>query len=634
MCGICGIVNLNKELQIPSDILIKMRDALIHRGPDDAGEFFDKNVGLAMRRLKIIDLDTGHQPMHNEDKTVWIVFNGEIYNFIELRQELIEKGHKFYTKSDTEVIVHLYEEEGKKCVNRLNGMFVFAIWDSRERELLLARDRMGQKPLYYKFENGEFIFASEIKSLLKHPSVSREMDLDALNEYLTFEYIPAPRSIFKDIKKLPASHTMVLEKDKLQIERYWSIHLGGLNQVHPIEIEERLFSLLVESIKRHLISDVPLGVFLSGGIDSSTIAVLASRIVGNKLKTFSVCFDEKSFDESGYANLVARYIGSQHYQMRFNAQDCLDVIPYIYDIIDEPFADASILPTYILSKFTRKYVTVALGGDGGDELFSGYPTHIAHYFADKLYLNLPSLFRKNFLEPIAMRLPTSFDNFSLDFKIKRFISAIEFPAEVRHQLWMGAFSPAQKEALFLPSVKNMMQEAGGLSPLSKNLSELSSEEAANSQTRILFSDMRLYLQDDILTKVDRASMANSLEVRSPFLDNNLVEFVNSLNINLKFKFMHTKLIFKKMLLAKKILPTRIINRPKKGFGIPVAKWINRELKEIILDLLSEENIRKEGLFNYSYIKHILKEHFDCKKDNRKLIWTLFMFGLWKNKYLN
>ncbi|MDD4910408.1 MAG: asparagine synthase (glutamine-hydrolyzing) [Candidatus Omnitrophica bacterium] len=636
MCGICGIFNVDESRQVSSDILIKMRDALVHRGPDDAGEFVQGNVGLAMRRLEIIDLQTGRQPIHNENNRIWIVFNGEIYNFLELREGLIKKGHRFYTKSDTEVIVHLYEEEGIRCVDKLNGMFAFCIWDSAEKRLFLARDRMGQKPLYYRFKNGQLLFASEIKSLLKHPSVSRELDQNSLNEYLTFEYVPAPKSIFKDISKLPASHLMVVQGGKVSLERYWNIRLGWRDNIDEVEASERLFDLLDKAVNRHLISDVPLGIFLSGGIDSSAIAAFAARPLGNRMKTFSVSFDDKTFDESPYAELAADHIKSEHYQMKFSAKDCLEIIPDIYDIIDEPFADASLLPTYILSRFTRQHVTVALGGDGGDELFAGYPTHIAHHFADKIYLKLPYFIRKRILEAVGGRLPVSFNNFSLDFKVKKFISGVGFPADVRHQIWMGAFSPAQKLVLFLPSVRNGLAGRDGLEPLSENFEELagSDERHADNHLKILFSDMRLYLQDDILTKVDRASMANSLEVRSPFLDNDLVEFVNSLKFTLKFRYPHTKLNFRKLLLARKILPPKIINRGKKGFGIPVARWIHNELRQIICDFLSEDRIKNAGLFNYSYIKQMLKEHFERRKDNRKLIWALFMFELWKERFLD
>jgi asparagine synthase (glutamine-hydrolysing) len=356
--------------------------------------------------------------------------------------------------------------------------------------------------------------------------------------------------------------------------------------------------------------------------------------MNSKLKTFSVSFDEKSFDESRHASFIADYIGTEHYDLKFKGRDCLNIIPHIYDVIDEPFADASLLPTYILSKFTRKYVTVALGGDGGDELFAGYPTHIAHSFADKFYLNLPRLIRKNFLEPIGIRLPTSFNDFSLDFKIKKFISGTDFSPEIRNQIWRGPFTLLQKDLLFLPSTRELDRQNSGLKPLFRNLEELLDKDKLNINTKILFCDMRLYLQDDILTKVDRASMANSLEVRSPLLDNDLVDFVNGLNINLKFKGTQTKLIFKKMLRAYNVLPPQIINRPKKGFGIPVAKWINHELKDTICELLSKENIKKEGIFDYAYIKQVLSEHFSCKKDNRKQIWTLFMFELWRKNFLN
>lgn len=630
MCGICGIINAQEQASVSSKEVSGMMQELLHRGPDEAGEFIHKNVALAIRRLKIIDLETGSQPIHNEDGSIWVVCNGEIYNFLELRADLEKKGHKFYTHSDTEVIIHLYEESNRGFIKDLNGMFAFALWDRNKEQLILGRDRMGQKPLYYYYKNGQLIFASEIKALLKCPQISRQIDFSSLNEYLTFEYIPSPKSIFKEIRKLPASHMIVFDKGELSLERYWSLKFLERHNIDEIQAQEQLFSLLNDSVKRHLICDVPLGVFLSGGIDSSAIAAIASRLAGDKLKTFSVCFEDRSFDESRYASLMAEYIGSEHYQMRFNAKDCLELLPGIYRIIDEPFADASILPTYLLSKFTRNYVTMALGGDAGDELFAGYPTHLAHRFGERVYLKIPAFIRNYILKPVVKHLPVSYDNFSFDFKAKKFISGIEFPPEIRHQIWMGAFSPSQKNDLFLSSIRDSLVDPEGVGPLYYNLEEFNNGRISSGvHERSLFLDMRLYLQDDILTKVDRASMANSLEVRTPYLDNPLFDFVNGLDFRLKLKNGRSKYIFKKMLLSKKLVPEIIVNRPKKGFGIPVSKWIREDLKDLILDYLSPDNLKKGGIFNHKYVEKILSEHFSLRNDNRKLIWALFMFESWK-----
>lgn len=633
MCGICGIINTDKGKHVSAAAVEKMREALVHRGPDDYGQFVENNVGLAMRRLNVIDLDTGHQPIFNEDRTVCVVFNGEIYNFRELRFELIKKGHRFCTKSDTEVIAHLYEEEGIGCVRRLNGMFAVVIWDKKEEVLSVARDRMGQKPFYYYFKGDRFIFSSEIKSLLNNPDISAELDIDSLNEYMTFEYVPAPRSIFRDIKKLPASHTLVLKDGRLRLERYWSPEFcgSGIKICGEKAVEERLFELMTNAVERHLVSDVPIGIFLSGGIDSSAVSAIASRILNRKLKTFSVNFKEKSFDESRYSRIVARHIGSEHHEMDFGSKECLDVMPEICTVLDEPLADASIFPTYILSRYTKRYVTVALGGDGGDEIFAGYPTHIAHRFAEQYYLKLPAMLRKNVIENIAGKLPVSFDNFSLDFKAKKFISGVDSDPCLRHQTWVGAFSPSDKTNLFSKRVKERLGGKSGMEPLSEKLEEMS-RQALSMHEKILFLDMRLYLQDDILTKTDRASMANSLEVRAPFLDNELIDYVNMLGTDCKVRNFRTKLLLKKILLSKDIIPAVIINRSKKGFSVPVAEWINGPLNGMIRDVLSEESIRKADLFEPSYIRKLLKEHFERRKNHRKLIWTLLMFELWRKGY--
>ena len=594
MCGICGIINPRQDKHISPNVLLKMRETLIHRGPDEAGEFIDKNVGLAIRRLKIIDLKTGGQPIHNEDKSIWIVCNGEIYNFLELRDNLEKKGHKFYTHSDIEVIIHLYEESNRGFIEDFNGIFAFAIWDRNKEQLLLGRDRMGQKPLYYHFKNGQLAFASEINALLQCPTVSREMDFSSLNEYLTFEYIPSPKSIFKDINKLSASCMLAFDKGKISIEKYWSLSFRMVDNIDEIQAQEKLFAILKDSVKRHLNCDVPSGVFLSGGIDSSLIAVIASQLTENKLKTFSVSFGDKSFDESRYANLMAKFIKSEHYEMRFNAKDCLSLIPNIYHIVEEPFADASILPTYLLSKFTRNHVAMALGGDGGDELFLGYPTHLAHDFSERIYLKVPAFIRRSLFEPMVKHLPVSFDNFSFDFKAKKFISGVEFNPEIRHQVWMGAFLPVQKQSLFLSSVKDILGNNNGLEPVYYNLEEFKKNRMQGEiHEKIMFLDMRLYLQDDILTKVDRASMANSLEVRSPYLDNTLIDFVNGLDIKFKLKNGCAKYILKKMLLKNKLVPAEVVNRTKKGFGIPVGRWINSDLKILILDYLNADSLKRD-----------------------------------------
>lgn len=628
MCGICGYLTWGQEA-IQEEIIHQMCQVIRHRGPDDEGIYLEKNVGLGMRRLNIIDLVTGHQPIHNEDETIWIVYNGEIYNFPELRDSLEKNGHRFYSRTDTEVIVHLYEEMGSRCVERFNGMFAFCLWDKKQNLLFLARDRMGIKPLHYTQVNNQFIFGSEIKSILVHPSISRELDLNSLSKYLTFEYIPAPNTIFKGIKKLLPGHTLKVSLNgQIHIERYWDICFKHDEKIQPKkEYIEELLSLLKSAVKRRLISDVPLGVFLSGGIDSSTVTALMSKLMPGQVKTFSIGFEDQSFDESRYASHVAHYFGTSHYEENLQPNKMIELVPMIADVLDEPLGDASIIPTYLLSKFTRQYVTVALGGDGGDELFAGYPTYQAHRLAH-LYTKLPQIVRAKIIEKIINKLPVSTANISLDFQAKKFISGIPYSPEIRNYIWLGSFSPPEKKDLFSPEIYELLKFSHDFEDIEMYLGKT---DVQNPLDRLLYLDLKFYLQDDILVKVDRASMANSLEVRAPLLDYTFVEFVAKLPPQVKLKGLTTKYIFKEA--VRTLLPKGIADRKKKGFGIPVAKWFKNELKEFILDVFEESKIKQEGFFNYPYIKKLLDEHFEGRKDNRKQLWTLLVFELWSNKFL-
>jgi asparagine synthase (glutamine-hydrolysing) len=630
VCGICGYFTWSKTQQVQPEIIHRMCEIIRHRGPDDEGIYTEKNIGLGMRRLNIIDLITGHQPIHNEDKTIWIVYNGEIYNFQELRESLEKNGHQFYTKTDTEVIVHLYEEKGIHCVDDFNGMFGFCIWDKNKNLLFLARDRIGIKPLHYTQIDNQFIFASEIKSILVHPDVKKEVDLLSLNKYLTFEYIPAPNTIFKGIKKLPPGHILTINRyGEIKIEQYWDINFAHDEKINKREeaYQEELLFILKDSVKRRLISDVPLGVFLSGGIDSSTVTALMSELVPGQVKTFSIGFEDKSFDESSYARQVARYFATSHYEDILSPNKMIELVPVIAMILDEPLGDASIIPTYLLSQFTRQYVTVALGGDGGDELFAGYPTYQAHRLA-YFYEKLPQGLRQGIIEKVINKLPVSTANISLDFQAKKFISGIPYLPEIRNYIWLGSFTPTEKKYLLSKEVYDILKFTDAFEDIKKYLAKADIEILLD---RLLYLDMKFYLQEDILAKVDRASMANSLEARVPLLDHRFVEFVAKLPPRLKLNGLTTKYIFKKA--VKNLLPKGIANRKKKGFGIPIAKWFKRELKGFVLDVFNESKIKKEGFFNYSYIKRLLDEHFEGRKDNRKQLWTLLVFELWYDKFM-
>ncbi|MFA6321116.1 MAG: asparagine synthase (glutamine-hydrolyzing) [Candidatus Omnitrophota bacterium] len=628
MCGICGYTHFDKSRHASEAILNSMMDAIVHRGPDDKGVYVKGSVALGHRRLSIIDLETGHQPISNTDGSIVIVYNGEVYNFPELKEDLLIKGYQFKTHSDTEVVLHAYEEYGEECVNYFNGMFAFAIWDLKKDKLFLARDRFGKKPLYYAQFDNQFIFASELKALLKHPSARKEIDLGALSKYLAYEYVPSPYSIFKNIKKLEAGSKVVVAGGTVTAERYWDLKLGGAFDMSLKEAESYLLTLLRNSVKRRLVSDVPLGVFLSGGIDSSAVVAMMAEIMNPKdIKTFSIGFKEKSFDESHDARRVANYFGTDHHEEILNPDKMLDIFPDVLKTLDEPFADSSIIPTFLVSKFTRKHVKVALGGDGGDELFLGYPSFMAHKI-DSFLNMIPAPIRKVPLGILRGVTARSSDYMSLDFKAKRFLRGLDFPEEVRHQVWTGAFTAKEQERLFLPGndlKDSLLRTYEPTAKLFRGVREL------DPLVRAMYIYIKTYMTDDILTKVDRASMANSLEVRAPFLDTDLAEFVAAIPPALKLKNFNAKWILKDALKDK--LPEETLNKKKRGFAVPVAKWLKEDLRPIFDHAFDKNKIEREGIFDYSYIKKITDEFADNKNDTRKEIWALFMFEMWYDNWM-
>lgn len=615
MCGIAGFYGSGDE-----KILKKMTRSLAHRGPDDEGFYISQNIGLGHRRLSIIDLKSGHQPMSNEDETVRIVFNGEIYNFQALKKDLEQKGHKFRTSSDTETILHLYEQEGENCVKKLRGMFAFAIWDARKNQLFLARDRMGKKPLYYGIFNNTFIFGSEVKALLEHPIAKKEINSLSLQKFLVYEYVPTPDTMFKNIWKLPAGHSALWKNNNLKISQYWELNLRE-EKISENEAIEKLDHLLDEAVKIRLISDVPLGVFLSGGLDSSTIAYYAAKHKKN-LQTFSIGFDESSFDESRYAKTVSKYLGTNHNEMIVRSNDVLELIEKLPEIQDDPVADASIFPTYILSKFTRQSVTVSLSGDGGDELFFGYPTFQAHKAAE-IYLRLPKAIQ-NAIRAVIHNLPVSHRNFSFDFVVKKFTQGMHKNPGIRNQLWLGAFQPNELDEILTDEVKNGIKNELIFQNIFQEQGKLSQYPPLQ---QVDYFYLKHYLCDDILNKVDRASMAASLEVRSPFLDQGIVNFAASLPISLKLKGFTTKYILKKLM--QKYLPKNIVYRKKKGFGVPLSHWFMNELYEKTKELFQTP----DPFFKTDALLKLLEEHKEKKYDHRKKLFTILILKLWLNKWL-
>jgi asparagine synthase (glutamine-hydrolysing) len=611
-----------------------MSSSITHRGPEDDGSVIRDGVGLAMRRLEIIDLAGGHQPIHNEDETVWIVFNGEIYNYLDVSAELAAKGHRSYTKSDTEVVVHAYEEWGEGCLDRLNGMFGFAIWDSRKRRLLLARDRMGIKPLYYRLTDERLAFGSEIKALLADPEVPREIDLAALDQYLAMEYVPSPRSIFKGISKLPPGHFLSWDQEsgRARIERYWNVDLrpseesgagaGKSDDEHAAELR----SVLKASVRRELISDVPLGVFLSGGIDSSAVAAMMSELTPGNVSSFSIGFNDPSFDESVYARQVAKHLGTNHHELVLEAHMMSDLVPTITAGLDEPLGDASIIPTYLLSQFTRSHVKVALGGDGGDELFAGYPTVAAHRIAGR-YNRLPAFIRHGLVAPVVNRLPVSLDNLSFDYRAKRFVSGADGDIGSRHLRWLGSFDEAERGAVLAAAVREQLATDPTDDIVAGHLAD---QDLAEPLNRVLYLDMKLYLEGDILVKLDRASMMNSLEARVPLLNVEMVEHVARLPLSMKLRGLRSKFLLKRAL--RDVLPSEILERKKKGFGIPVGKWIQGQLRDEFRDALHPDRVGAQGLLDPAVVSMLLDDHLAGRRDNRKQLWTLYMFERWFDNF--
>ena len=649
MCGIAGWINLKQSDSNngAETVLHSMCERIVHRGPDSEGLWIDETAALGMRRLSIIDLKTGDQPVFSEDKSVIVMMNGELYNYREVRAELEKRGHKFATKSDTEILPHLYEEYGEDLLDHVNGMYAFSLWDSRRKKLVIARDRFGEKPLYYGVFEGRLIWASELKSLLAHPSVKPELDLNALRHYVSFDYVPAPMSIFKGIRKLPAAHILTVESGDVKTRRYWDIswrtheggaELNGSNGKFPTKTRSRkekslsekaaeLKELLSDAVRMRLVSDVPLGILLSGGIDSSTVAAFAAQHAAEKVKTFSIGFEEDSFDESKYARAVAKHLDTEHYEEKLSAEKAGDLIGEIGKWLDEPMSDGSLIPTFLLSQFVRKHVTVALGGDGGDELFAGYPMYYAHTVAAK-YNAIPAFLRSGLIEPIVNALPVSTKNLSFDYKAKRFVRASKYDDVARHHSWFGSFSIDQQKSLF---TRGVLAETEG--DIYSGVRELvGRSDAKNVIEQMQYADINFYLAEDILTKVDRAAMAVSLETRAPFLDPRVGQFAASIPVEYKLKGKSGKVVLKEAM--KDLLPHEILHRPKKGFGIPIAEWLKGRLNSLLNDLLAPERLRSQGLFDSDYVQKLIREHETAKASHHKELWTLLVFQLWYDQFLN
>ena len=632
MCGICGIAKTDNGAPISSSLIAAMCETLAHRGPDDQGVHAEKNVGLGSRRLSIIDLEKGHQPLSNEDGTIWISHNGEVYNFPALREELISRGHTFRTKTDTETIVHGYEEWGENFVLKLRGMFAFSLWDSREKKLILARDRIGIKPLYYTLlEDKTLVYGSELKAILKHPRVQRSLDPKALDLYLTLEYIPAPYSIFHNISKLPAGYLLIYKGGEIHLKRYWELEnqdtsSSRVSKSRLNSLMDELYALIRETVQLRLVSDVPLGAFLSGGIDSSSLVGMMHELGTSPIKTFSIGFEDTSYDELHHARRVAEKFQTEHEELVLKP-NALDLTDKLIHHLDEPFGDFSIFPTYLISQMARSHVKVILSGDGGDEVFGGYE----HYQAQKLsHPPLPFLFRR-ILNPLIRTIPPSQKKKGVWNKIRRFGQGFDQATGDRHLRWMMFLTAKDKKSLYAPELQ---EKLGGAKPLHTTFpfdGLYNSSLNFDTLNREYLLDLKTYLVDDILVKVDRMSMATSLETRVPLLDHKIVEFAYSLPGNLKLNGLTTKWIFKKTM--ERLLPHQNIYRKKEGFSIPIKHWLRTELKDMLLDYLNERRIREGGLFRFDFIEKMIDQHLKQRENFSHQLWALLVFEIWRENYL-
>jgi len=625
MCGIAGFLGRKTEpAEQPqrSAVLDRMTGVMSHRGPDDQGTMLTPEVALGMRRLSIIDLESGHQPMSTADGKFTIVFNGEIYNYRELCQQLKRHGHTFKTKSDTETILYSYKEYGLDCVQHLRGMFAFAIWDAALHRLFIARDRVGEKPLYYSLTpRGTLVFGSELKCLLEHPEISPELAPEAVDAYLTFGYVPDPLSIFKAIHKLPPGHLLTFINGNVQIKQYWDFMYEPVQQLRKEnEYIEELRMLLDESVRARLVADVPVGAFLSGGIDSSTVVGLMAQNMSEPVKTFSIGFREDSYDELKYARMVARRFGTDHHELIVTPEVC-NVIDELLWHFDEPFADQSVIPTYLVSKLARDQVKVVLSGDGGDELFAGYTRYATDHRRRGFGL-IPSFIRRTVMMPISRRLPhrtigrNYLYNASLD-PLDRYIDSI------------SVFTNLNKAALYSEEFRSLLNGSSAIMAY-QNYAQMVG--TGHQIDRLLYLDSKTYLPGDILTKVDRMSMAVSLEARVPLLDHKLIELVTAIPASLKMRGNESKHVLK--LAVKDLVPEAILSRPKQGFGVPIGLWINDQLRDRIRETFSEKRTRERGYVKGEYMDVLLTEHERGRRDHSQALWALLMFELWYRTFLD
>jgi len=649
MCGICGIVDLHSQ-DVGRDTLSQMCSLMAHRGRDDSGIVMMRGqryveikpstqspsesgfeVGLGHRRLSIIDLsDIAHQPMSNEDETIWIVFNGEIYNFQEIKYPLEKKGHLFKSRSDTEVILHAYEEWGVECLDHFRGMFAFAIWDSKQRQLFVARDRLGKKPLVYLHQSGRFAFASEIKALLQIPGFERKVNGTAIHHYLTYQYVPSPDTIFEGVKKLPPAHYLLYDRnDNIRIERYWKLNFNQSFQAYSDiqELEDRVRAELEESVKLRLISDVPLGAFLSGGVDSSLIVGMMAKMSRKPVKTFSIGFEEKDFDELSYARLVSNHFSTEHHEFIVKP-NAIEILPKLVWHYNEPFADSSAIPTYYVAKMTKDYVKVVLTGDAGDENFAGYPRYLRSKYVS-WFTRLPEKVRRSLLPAFLRILSQSPWRRKTLNRLANFTEMLSSHQGRNYAEQIKIFNQKEKDDVFSEDFSRQVKGTDPLDYLIKKYEEVDTDDLLE---KLLYLDMVTYLPEDLLVKMDIATMANSLEARVPFLDHKFMELVAGIPSHLKLKGTKSKFILKTAF--KDFLPDAVFKRKKMGFGVPVSRWFRTELKDYVYEILLDPRTLNRGYFRREGIERLLNEHIAARYDHSSKIWSLLFLEIWFRVFID
>ena len=626
MCGIVGLVRSDGKA-IDERLLNRMNQAIRHRGPDDDGFYVNGSVGLAMRRLAIIDLKSGKQPIHNQDRTAWIVFNGEIYNYLELREKLEKLGHTFYTNSDTEAIVHAYDQYGADCPKHLRGMFAFAIWDERTQELFLARDRVGKKPLLYAEVNGQLIFGSEFSALLLHPDISKDIQPEAIDCYLSFMCVPAPLTAYRSIRKLEPGHFLRWRKGEIKIERYWQPDFSHKLNISEEEAGERAVEILRDAVKVRLMSEVPLGAFLSGGIDSSAVVALMSQESSDKVKTFSIGFEEQDFSELHHARRIAEHVGADHHEFIVRP-DAVEILPLLVEHYGEPYADSSAVPTYYVARETRQHVTVALNGDGGDESFAGYERYVAMGLTEK-YRRIPALIRESLIREAVNLIPTSPTKKSKVKSAQRLLEVVSKPRAGRYMHWMSVFSDEAKEPLYSDDFRQQTDRGFAASFLETWFKHANGNGLVDT---LLLTDLMTYLPNDLLVKVDIATMAVSLEARSPFLDHHVIEFAASLPERLKLRRLTTKYLLKKVL--RQLLPSENLDRRKMGFGVPIGHWFRGKMQPFLREVVLSEKALRRGLFKPEAVRQLVELHTRGERDYSHQLWTLLMLELWFNRFID